>query len=134
MNPIFAQIENVPSEFLKNFVLVVAGLFAIAYYAKEIFFSGGRKKREVSFEFVPASKAEFEKQKDHCTKRHGELFVAIESVEQGTAAVVEQKVDGLRKDMNEVSKEVAAIKAGMKYQDQQLASMDVKITKLLERK
>jgi|GEM_PF-6709023 uncharacterized membrane-anchored protein YhcB (DUF1043 family) len=59
-----------------------------------------KEQRVISFEFDPASKSEFEEQKKHCTKRHGELFEAVDLVKEKaaidlkeTARLLEEKID-----------------------------------------
>lgn len=137
-----AQLETVPSEFLKNAVLIVAGTAAVIYYVKEIF--GGKKKREVTFGFEAASKAEFEEQKRHCTKRHSELFTAIEQMEDIMSASLDKKIEKLDSKLdvkhsentvrlNGFGSAIGGLEKETNLQNQQLAAMNSDIKAILGR-
>ncbi len=96
---LLAQIETVPAEALKNFVLIVAGVAALAYYIKEIF--SGKKKREVSFEFTPASKEEFQDHLDWDRREHENLFRKISGVERGAADRLDQRLSEMQRSAEE---------------------------------
>ena len=94
-----AQIETVPAEALKNFVLIVAGIAALAYYIKEIF--SGKKKREVSFEFTPADKEEFQAHIEWDRREHENLFKKISGVERGAADRLDQRLSEMQRSAEE---------------------------------
>ncbi len=96
---LLAQIETVPAEALKNFVLIVAGIAALAYYIKEIF--AGKKKREVSFEFTPANKEEFQDHLDWDRREHENLFRKISGVERGAADRLDHRLAEMQRSAEE---------------------------------
>ena len=121
-----AQIETVPAEALKNFVLIVAGIAALAYYIKEIF--SGKKKREVSFEFTPADKEEFQNHVEWDRREHENLYKKISGVERGAADRLDQRLaemqrsalegrEKLHKRINTISVGVARLcgRAGLPF-------------------
>lgn len=92
----FAQIENVPAESLKNFVLIVAGALAAAYYIKEIFF---KEKAPQPFDVhiveSLVTKQEFKDHVDFNNVTHSELFGKITAVERNGRQHLDQKLDAM---------------------------------------
>jgi hypothetical protein len=115
-------------------ILVLAGLGGNIATIVAVFQGSKKQKREVSFEFVPASKEEFDEQKQHCTRRHAELFAGIERIEKATSATIETKVDFVRREVVEVGKEVAALQTATGLQNQTLSNLNAKLDRLIERK
>lgn len=98
-----AQLETVPSETLKNFVLIVAGFLAMAYFVKEIFFK--RESPPQPFE-VREAKDFVHKQTfdDFATKNereHENLFSKIGGVERGARIHLDGKLDAMQKSAND---------------------------------
>jgi hypothetical protein len=100
-----AQLEPVAAEHLKDWMLVFAGLVAIVYYVKEIL--GGKKRREVSFEFEPVSKDEFDRHvretKAHCDTLHGGILEARHQTEAHASArnkTIFDKIESIRKELD----------------------------------
>ena len=94
---LFAQLEAVPSEAIKNYALITLAVLGGLYYLKEIF--GGKKAREVSFEFTPASKADFEAHVVDDERTHENIFSKIGGVERGARNEMKQEVATLRTDL-----------------------------------
>jgi LEA14-like dessication related protein len=91
-----AQIQSVPSEWLKNFALVIMAIAATAFYIKGIFSS--KQKREVSFTEPPASKKEFDAHVEWNRREHENLFSKIGGVERGVTLRIETRLDRMEKE------------------------------------
>lgn len=136
------SLTDVAPEWLRNMMLFLAALAATVYYVKEIF--GGKKKREVTFGFESASKNDFEAQKAHCTKRHAELFTAIEQTEEIINAAVEKKMEKIDAKLdikhkentdrlNGVENAVSGLRVSVDTNNQQTAGLGNKLDRLFER-
>jgi hypothetical protein len=101
---LLAQFEGVPAEFLKNAVLIGAGVFAMIAYGKEIF--GSKKKREVSFEADPATKEELEKHADWDSGEHDKLFRKIGGVERGAQERLDKKVEEMERKADDARERI----------------------------
>jgi len=112
---------------LASFGSNIATIIAVVLGAK-------KQKREVSFEFEPASREEFEKQQDHCTARHAQLFKEIDKLKENTGHEMETKIEVVRKDVVAVGKEVASLQTATQIQNQTLSSLGSKLDRLIERK
>lgn len=112
--------------------LIFSTLTAIGTFL--VMVSNRKQKREVNFAFEPASKDEFEKQRDHCTKRHAELFTAIEQADSGISDKTEKKIETIRHEVVGIAREVSEVQAETKLQSQQLNRVDAKLDRLIERK
>lgn len=111
-----AQLEHVTAEALKNFVLIVAGFIATAFYVKGIFTN--KQKREITFSEEAASKREFdqftattntnfvqirdEMKRDretnqvHASQRSHTLFTQMEK----TRSDLDTKVEDVRRELS----------------------------------
>lgn len=123
---LFAQIEHVPADALKNWILIAAGVIVIIVQAKELF--GAKKRREVSFEQEPASKIEFDRHVDANEQVHRDLFAKVGGVERGAREGMEKKFDLLRNerahdiakiqsDLNAISVQLGVVEAQNKFQN-----------------
>jgi hypothetical protein len=81
-------------------------------------------------EFV--HKREFEKHVEHNTNRHGQLFSAIDQVKAEAAESLKEDVGELRKEITDVSKQVAGIDAAMELQNQQLQRIETNLINVLK--
>jgi hypothetical protein len=115
-------------------ILVLAGLGGNIATIVAVIQGSRKQKREVSFEFVPASKEEFDLQKKHCTDRHAQLFAEIKTLKENTGDEVESKIEVVRKDVVAVGKEVASLQTETRLQNQTLSSLGAKLDRLIERK
>lgn len=105
MTPMFAQLETVPGETIKNFALIVLALLGGVYYAREIWF---RKEsslpQPMNVEIVKAlheqfaSKTEFEEHKAHNTDRHGQIFAHINRVEREAREALDKRFTALNEE------------------------------------
>lgn len=128
IKPILAQLENVPDSALKNFVLIIAGALACAYYAKEIFTSG-KKKREVSFELESVTKDEFDKHVDLNKDEHDKIFSKIGGVERGGREEVDKKITKLSTELNATNALMHETKGEMKQLTSQLVLIQQELAK-----
>jgi hypothetical protein len=95
----FAQLEAVPAEAMKNFILILAGAAALAYYAKEIFTA--KKRRAVSFEFEPASKLDFERHTHWNNTEHEKMNGQITALERGMIQHIDRKLSELSRESHD---------------------------------
>jgi hypothetical protein len=120
---ILAQAEGVPSEYLKNFALVVAGVAATAYYVKVLFW-GDSPRTPQPLEVREAKdfvhKEEFNKHVEEDNQTHRDLFSKIGGVERGAREHLDNKLDAMQQSeesgreklhgrINEILKEVGKI-------------------------
>lgn len=89
-------------------------------------------KVQAAEEFVP--KRDFEKHVAHNTDRHHQLFEQIKVVREEIHKELKSDTAELHSKINKVDKEVGGISAGMTAQNQQLASINATVTRILERK
>lgn len=111
ITPIIAQadLSAVSAEFIKNTVIIIAAGLAIAVYAKELF--GAKKRREVSFEFEPVSKEEFQRHEEENDRAFSHLQALREK--DGEAAAGSRKrlydqISGVEKQLNEMPARIVA--------------------------
>ena len=95
--------ESVSGDSLKNFLLIVAGLAATAYYIKEMFWSG--EKQPQPFEVTKAKqyvhKDAFDKFAEENRYEHENLFSKIGGVERGARAHLDVKLDNMQRESND---------------------------------
>ena len=100
---LLAQIETVPAETLKNFVLIVAGVLGMAYFIKEIFFKGDKAPQP--FEVKEAKsfvhKQEFDLFAETNRREHENLFSKIGGVERGARVHLDGKLDAMQRSSEE---------------------------------
>lgn len=78
---LFAQLQTVPGEEIKNFALIILAILGGAYYAKGIFTRS--QKREVSFETDFTPQKDFDRLVTTNNAEHAQLFSKIGGVERG---------------------------------------------------
>ncbi len=128
MIPMLSQLEHVPSEFLKNTALVIAGLLAAAYYGKELL-----EKKKIS-EITPqpltvqkfspcANKDEFHHHVAENKREHENIFAKIGGVDRGSSSRVEQQIASLR---TERSAHDANIQTQLTKMNTEVAALDAK--------
>jgi hypothetical protein len=101
---ILAQAEGVPSEYIKNFALVLAGAAATAYYVKVLFWGESPKTPQpftVSTAKDYVHKEDFNKLVDENNLAHRDLFSKIGGVERGTRQHLENKLDAMQASQDE---------------------------------
>jgi hypothetical protein len=104
---IFAQIQTVPAEALKNYILITAGLIATIYYAKGIFQS--KQKREITFEFTPASKEAFDNLVLSNRQEHDQLHAKISAIDRGSRDRLEKTVQDFNDKLQSLPSEIIAL-------------------------
>jgi hypothetical protein len=82
-------------------------------------------------EFVP--KKDFEQHVRSNTERHGQLFHVIEVVKEEARKELKADTTALHEKINKVDREVGAIGEGMKFQNQQLASIQANLIDALRK-
>jgi hypothetical protein len=135
MMPIFAQLENVAPQAIRDFALIVAGASVTAYYIKELFWGGG--SRSISPQpFLVAMEKEFTARRDFDTHvnlnktDHDQMEYRINEVEKGISTTTEKKIEVVRKDLFEVGKYVSSLQTSTELQNQQLARIESKLDRL----
>ncbi len=103
-----------------NFILVIT---TIIVNVGLIIGTRRTQKREVSFEFEPASKQEFDKHVAHTSRMHDILFDEIRKVNGNTA-----------KDIRETGERVAGVEKQVELLNQRMTQIDNKLDRLIERK
>lgn len=104
-----------------------------------------KQKREVSFEFTPASKEEFDRHVAANDQTTRDLFAKIGGVERGANGNAEKKIEALQherredvrqlhQEINEVGRKVAGLEKETELQNQSMASMNAKLDRLIERR
>ena len=101
---ILAQAEGVPSEYIKNAALVVAGAAATAYYVKVLFW-GEAPKTPQPFEVRAAKdyvhKEEFNTLVQSNETAHRDFFSKLGGVERGSRAQLETKFEAIQRSQEE---------------------------------
>ena len=102
--PMLAQAETVPSEFLKNFLMIVAAVAASAYYIKVLFWGEGQKTPQ-PFEVRAAKdyvhKEEFNTLVQSNEAAHRDMFSKIGGVERGSRQQLESKFEAIQRSQEE---------------------------------
>jgi hypothetical protein len=83
---------------------------------------------------VFASKENFDKHIAENRHEHDNIFSKIGGVDRGTGAKISTEVTAIHARINLLDKATGRLEAATEFQNQQLAQMDSKITRLLERK
>lgn len=78
-------------------------------------------------------KAEFERALEQNVTEHQNLFSKLGGMERGLRSEIKTDTTQLHDKINKVDKEVGSIAAGMGAQNQQLASINATVTRILER-
>jgi len=108
------------------------------------FQKGPTEKREVTISLTAVERPVFEEHVRDNRREHENLFAKVGGVERGTMAKLDKSFNELRAERaldmntihtktNEIGREVSGLKASNELQNQQLARMDAKIDRILER-
>jgi hypothetical protein len=81
------------------------------------------QKREVSFEFTPASKEDFDKHCAHASRMHDLLFDQIRQMNASAAL-----------NLRESSERIAGVETQIDLMNQRMVQIDTKLDRLIERK
>ena len=100
----FAQIDTLNADWLKNLAIFVTCLSATAFYVKGIF--SNKQKREVSFTEAPASKKEFDQHVEWNRREHESLHAKIGGVERGVTQRIEARLDRMEAASNEAREKI----------------------------
>lgn len=103
-----------------GFVLV---LTTIAANIVVILTTRRTQKREVSFEFTPASKEEFDELKEHNSRIHDLLFEKIGQVNEGST-----------EELKKVRERMAGVETEARIMNGRIHNVDAKLDRLIERK
>lgn len=104
---LLAQIQSVPAEALKNYVLITAGLIATAYYARGLF--SRKEKREITFEFTPASKEAFDNHVKANREEHDQLHAKLSGMDRGSRDRLEKTVQDFNDKFQSLPSEIIAL-------------------------
>ena len=108
------------------------------------FQKGPIEKREITLSLTAVERPVFEEHVRDNKREHENLFAKVGGVERGTMAKLDKSFNELRAERaldmntihsktNEIGREVSGLKASNELQNQQLARMDAKIDRILER-
>lgn len=131
----FAQLEPVPGETLKNFALIALAVLGAGYYIKEIFFGS---KMPQPLETKKAAdyvhKNEFENHVAENREEHKAIFSKIGGVERGASATLDTKIQHISDEITEQGKDIAGLKKETEMQNQSIAAIQADIKILLQRR
>lgn len=130
MMPMFAETTN--SDVITWGVILV--LTTIAANIAVIIGTRQKQKREVSFEFEPASKVALDTLSTENTKVHEQIFAKIGGVERGAKSALETQVEIVRRDVIKCGNDISGLQASTELQNQSLARVESKLDRLIERK
>jgi len=124
-----AQVEPA---LLSNTLIIVMFVISAGAGIGGIYSSFFKKseKREVTFGFEPASKAEFEKHIISNSERHAQLFEKIEDAKRIAAEVADENYREMTTHVSGINRELGAIAADNKTQSKWLEGIDKKLTDL----
>lgn len=112
---------------------VILVMTTIAANIAVIFGTRQKQRREVSFEFEPASKEAFATHVIENREAHEQIFSKIGGVERGAKSALEQQVEVVRKDVMQCGRDISGLKVETQLQNQSLARVESKLDRLIER-
>lgn len=117
-----------------NVILTIGVIITIAAQFIILARSNRAQKREVSFEFEPASKKEFDKHVEENERDHRDLFSKLGGVERGGAAKLSGEITAVHNRVNGLEKSIGGLEKSAEITNQRLAQVDSKVDRLIERK
>jgi hypothetical protein len=118
---LFAELSDAAMSW--NVVLTLSVLATLALTCVQLVRANRAQKRQVSFEFDPASKADFDKHVEHNSRIHDLLFDKIENVNGSST-----------EELKRVRERVAGVETEARTMNQRIAQVDAKLDRLIERK
>lgn len=129
MLPLLAAIPEGASSWLDSLQWVVTFVLGIALLWGKMFPTS--QKREVSFSGTPTDKKEFEAHVEGNKRDHDGIHSKVGGVERGLRAEMHAGMNALRDKVDKLSESVSALSATTALQNQSLATIDSKVTRLL---
>lgn len=115
-------------------ILTLGVLFAIGSNVVVMLRQGQIQKREVRFGVEPASKEAFDQHVAHNGQEHRDMFAKISGVDRGGSAKVSQEITMVHNRVNALEKSVGGLETASEMTNQQLARVEAKIDRLIERR
>lgn len=93
-----------------------------------------KQKREVSFEFTPASKEEFDKHIESNKEEHDQLFSKMGGMERGLRGEFSNEIKVVRSEMVETVKQLAALNNNAELLNQAMTAERARLDREIERR
>lgn len=129
MPPLLAAVPDGTAAWLDSLQWLVTFVIGLALLWGKVFPSS--QKREVSFTGTPTDRKEFEAHVEGNKKDHDGIHSKVGGVERGLRAEMHTGMNALREKVDKLSESVSALTATTNLQNQSLAAIDTKVTKLL---
>jgi hypothetical protein len=132
MLPILAQTAPASHGDWMNNAMFVLLIFVAALQVYRLI-SPRTEKREVSFTSDAVTKKEFEAHCAHNAREHENLFTKMGGMERGIRTEIKGDLEKVHASVAVLSREVGALNEVGEVRSQQMARMDAKLDRLVER-
>jgi hypothetical protein len=133
MTPFLAEANPDPN-IAWNVILTIGVLVAIGANVFALFKSNNLQKRQVSFEFEPASKEEFDKHVTANKGDHDNIFSKLGGVERGLRGEFSTELKVVRSEMVEAARQLAALSNNAELLNQSMVSERSRLDREIERR